>query len=119
MFAPAGMASVVAYRGIIGDAGIVAAFDCLPRRLDQPKQSFLILPRHTALADKAAQRDQRDRSDARVSPTQPDLLEGQGTAGPSNSRPCIPLRHSATSLRLIENGLIFIRQGIIERFGQA
>ena len=24
------MASVVAYRGIIGDAGIVAAFDCLP-----------------------------------------------------------------------------------------
>ena len=27
MFAPGGLASVVAYRGIIGDAGIVAAFD--------------------------------------------------------------------------------------------
>jgi hypothetical protein len=67
MFAPAGRASVVAYRGIIGDAGIVAAFDCLPHRLDQSKQPFLILPRHTALADKAAQRDQRDRFDAHLS----------------------------------------------------
>jgi hypothetical protein len=28
---------------------------------------FLILPRHTALADKAAQRDQRDRFDAHLS----------------------------------------------------
>jgi len=58
---------IVAYRGIIGDAGIVTAFDCLPHRLDQPKQPFPILPRHTALADKAAQRDQRDRFDAHLS----------------------------------------------------
>ena len=67
MFVPARMASVVTYRGIIGDAEIVAAFDCLPHRLDQPKQPFLILPRDTALADKAAQRDQRDRFDAHLS----------------------------------------------------
>jgi hypothetical protein len=59
--------SVVTYRGIIRDAGIVAAFDCLPHRLDQPKQPFLILPRHTALADEAAQRDQSDRFDAHLS----------------------------------------------------
>src|SRR5271169_880671 len=43
MLAPAGMASVVAYRGIIGDAGIVTAFDCLPHRStnqNSPSLSF-------------------------------------------------------------------------------